>query len=140
MKRIKTFAGIIALLLAVLLLTACGKSEFGMSENTEKRMTITAENADKKDFFAVGSLEVEDGEQIVVTSNLKKGSIRVELIGTPAEQSIDQVPEMDGEATMTAELTGTDGVSGTVPAGSYLLKATCLEKASGTVVIEVQPA
>lgn len=127
-------------MLAVLLLTACGKSEFGMSEATEKRMTITAENADKKAFFMGGSLEVEDGEQIVVTSNLKKGSIRVELVGTPAEQSIDQLPEMNGEAAMTAELTGTDGMSGTVPAGSYLLRATCLEKASGTVEIEVQPA
>lgn len=140
MKRIKTLTGIIALLLAALLLTACGKSKFGMAENTAKRMTIAADNADKKDFFMVGSLEVEDGEQIVVTSNLKKGSIRVELVGTPAEQSIDQLPEMNGEATLTAELTGTDGVSGTVPAGSYLLRATCLEKASGTVEIEVQPA
>lgn len=140
MKRIKTLTGIIALLLAALLLTACGKSEFGMAENTAKRMTIAADNADKKDFFMVGSLEVEDGEQIVVTSNLKKGSIRVELVGTPAEQSIDQLPEMNGEATLTAEHTGTDGVSGTVPAGSYLLRATCLEKASGTVEIEVQPA
>ena len=140
MKRIKTFAGIFALLLAALLLMACGKSEFGMAENTAKRMTIAADNADKKDFFMVGSLEVEDGEQIVVTSNLKKGSIRVELVGTPAEQSIDQLPEMNGAATLTAELTGTDGVSGTVPAGSYLLRATCLEKASGTVEIEVQPA
>ena len=140
MKRIKTLTGIIALLLAALLLTACGKTEFGMAENTAKRMTIAADNADKKDFFMVGSLEVEDGEQIVVTSNLKKGSIRVELVGTPAEQSIDQLPEMNGEATLTAELTGTDGVSGTVPAGSYLLRATCLEKASGTVEIEVQPA
>ena len=140
MKNIKTFAGIFALLLAALLLTACGKSEFGMAENTAKRMTIAADNADKKDFFMVGSLEVEDGEQIVVTSNLKKGSIRVELVGTPAEQSIDQLPEMNGEATLTAEHTGTDGVSGTVPAGSYLLRATCLEKASGTVEIEVQPA
>lgn len=127
-------------MLAALLLTACGKTEFGMAENTAKRMTIAADNADKKDFFMVGSLEVEDGEQIVVTSNLKKGSIRVELVGTPAEQSIDQLPEMNGEATLTAELTGTDGVSGTVPAGSYLLRATCLEKASGTVEIEVQPA
>ena len=140
MKRIKTLTGIIALLLAALLLTACGKSEFGMAENTAKRMTIAADNADKKDFFMVGSLEVEDGEQIVVTSNLKKGSIRVELVSTPAEQSIDQLPEMNGEATLTAEHTGTDGVSGTVPAGSYLLRATCLEKASGTVEIEVQPA
>ena len=75
-----------------------------------------------------------------MTSNLKKGSIRVELVSTPAEQSIDQLPEMNGEATLTAELTGTDGMSGTVPAGSYLLRATCLEKASGTVEIEVQPA
>ena len=65
MKRIKTLTGIIALLLAALLLTACGKSEFGMAENTAKRMTIAADNADKKDFFMVGSLEVEDGEQIV---------------------------------------------------------------------------
>ncbi len=139
MKRSKAFTGIIVLL-AALLLTACGKSEFGLSENTEKRMTIMAENADKKAFFMVGSLEVEDGEEIVVSSNLKKGSIRVELVGTPAEQSIDHLPETDGEATMTAELTGTDGMSGTVPAGSYLLRATCLEKASGTIVIEVQPA
>ena len=46
---------------------------------------------------------------------------------------------MNGEATLTAELTGTEGLSGTVHAVSYLLLATCLEKASGTVEIEVQP-
>lgn len=130
---------IIALVLSMLVLTACGKSEFGLSENTEKKMTITAENADKDAFFMVGSLEVADGEQIAITSNLTKGSVRVEIIGTPEEQSIDQIPDMNAEATLTADLKSTDSVSGTVEAGTYMLKATCLEKATGTVLVEVTP-
>ena len=140
MKRIKALALAAALLLTMLMLTACGKSEFGMSENTEKKMTITAQNADKNDFFMVGSLEVEDGEQIAFSADLTKGTIRVELIGTPAEQSIDELPELDDEATVKAELSGTDEFFETVPAGSYMLKATCLKKATGSVQIEVIPA
>ena len=139
MKRMTSFTMIIALVLSMLVLTACGKSEFGLSENTEKKMTITAENADKDSFFMVGSLEVADGEQIAITSNLTKGSIRVEIVGTPEEQSIDQIPDMNAEATLAADLKGTDSVSGTVEAGTYMLKATCLEKATGTVLVEVTP-
>ena len=97
MKRMTSFTMIIALVLSMLVLTACGKSEFGLSENTEKKMTITAENADKDAFFMVGSLEVADGEQIAITSNLTKGSVRVEIIGMPAEQSIDQIPDLNVE-------------------------------------------
>ena len=139
MKRMTSFTMIIALVLSMLVLTACGKSEFGLSENTEKKMTITAENADKDAFFMVGSLEVADGEQIAITSNLTKGSVRVEIIGTPEEQSIDQIPDMNAEATLAADLKGMDSVSGTVEAGTYMLKATCLEKATGTVLVEVTP-
>ncbi len=139
MKRMTSFTMIIALVLSMLVLTACGKSEFGLSENTEKKMTITAENADKDALFMVGSLEVADGEQIAITSNLTKGSVRVEIIGTPEEQSIDQIPDMNAEATLTADLKSTDSVSGTVEAGTYMLKATCLEKATGTVLVEVTP-
>ena len=139
MKRMTSFKMIIALVLLMLVLTACGKSEFGLSENTEKKMTITAENADKDALFMVGSLEVADGEQIAITSNLTKGSVRVEIIGTPEEQSIDQIPDTNAEATLTADLKSTDSVSGTVAAGTYMLKATCLEKATGTVLVEVSP-
>ena len=139
MKRMTSFTMIIALVLSMLVLTACGKSEFGLSENTEKKMTITAENADKDAFFMVGSLEVADGEQIAITSGLTKGSVRVEIVGTPEEQSIDQIPDMNAEATLAADLKGTDSVSGTVEAGTYMLKATCLEKATGTVLVEVSP-
>ena len=140
MKRNKALIAIMALVLSLLMLTACGKSEFGMSENTGKRMVVTAQNADKDAFFMVGSLEVDEGEQIAITSNLTKGSVRVEIIGVPAEQSIDELPDLNVEPIITANLHSNDQQSGTVSAGTYMLKATCLEKATGTVLIEVQPA
>ena len=140
MKRKNTLIAIMALVLSLLMLTACGKSEFGMSENTGKRMVITAQNADKDAFFMVGSLEVGEGEQIAITSNLTKGSVRVEIIGVPAEQSIDELPDLNGETIITANLRSNDWQSGTVSEGSYMLKAICLEKATGTVLIEVLPA
>ena len=64
----------------------------------------------------------------------------VEIVGTPAEQSIDELPDTNAEAVLTAKLHDNEGASGTLPAGSYLLRATCLARATGTVVIEVEPA
>ena len=135
-----TVAVILALLLSMLMLTACGKSEFGVTENTGKRMTITAENAEKDAFFMVGALEVDEEEQIVIASDLTKGSVRVEIVEAPEGESVEELTAADGDAILTANLKTTEGASGTVPAGSYLVKATCLERATGTVEIEVQPA
>lgn len=140
MKRKSILLALAVPMLLMLTLTGCGKSVFGVAEYTEKRITITAENADKDAFFMVGSLEVAEGEQIVITSSLTKGSVRVEIVAAPEDQSMDSFPEMDGNAIITADVSRTDGASGTVPAGSYLLRALCLEKATGTVQIEVKPA
>jgi hypothetical protein len=75
----KIIAAILEGILSLLMLTACGKSQFGLTENTEKRMVITAERAAKDDFFLVGSLKVDEGEQITISSDLEKGSVRVEI-------------------------------------------------------------
>lgn len=140
MKRKSILLALAMSALLMLALTGCGKSVFGVAENTEKRITITAENADKDAFFMVGSLEVADGERIVITSSLAKGAVRVEIVAAPEDQSMDSFPKMDGDAIITADVSRTDGASGTVPAGSYLLRAVCLEKATGTIQIEVKPA
>ena len=65
--------------------------------------------------------------------------LKQEIIAAAAEQSIDQLPDLNDEAAITALLKSTDSVSGTVAAGSYMLKAVCVEKATGTVQIEVVP-
>ncbi len=139
-EKTRNAGSIIAVLALMLTLTACGKSEFGLSENTGKQMTVTAQNADRGAFFTAGSLDVADGEQIVITSNLTKGSVRVEIAAASEDQSIDKLPDMTDEAIIKADLENGDSVSETAAAGSYLLKATCLEKATGTVHIEVKPA
>ena len=136
----KTRRNYIIIFVLALTLTACGKSEFGVTENTWKHMTITAQNADKDAFFMVGSLDVADGEQIEITASLTKGSVKVEIVRSPDSQGISEIPETDGAAIISADLVRTDGASGTVPAGTYLLRATCLEKATGTIQINVMPA
>ena len=140
MKRIKAFTVVAILVLLAVSFTGCGKTVFSVTDDTEKQMTITAQKADKDAFLMGGTLEVADGEQIVITSGLEKGSVRVEIIAAPEDQSIDIFPEMDGDAVITADVSGADTASGTAPAGSYLVRATCLEKAAGTVQIEVKPA
>jgi len=140
-KKSGIAVSVIAAALAAVLLTACGKSEFAVTENSEKLMLITAKNADKDDFFAAGTLEVEEGEQVRITSDLKKGSIRVEVYG-PDERTIEESPDLDGEVALTADLASKDGgkeASSTMPAGSYMMRATCLEKATGTIKVIVEP-
>ena len=138
MRNCRRRGAIIAVILAAMMLASCGKSEFGVTENTEKVMVITAINAEKDAFFMVGSLEVEEGDEISIAADLTKGSVRVELVGAP-EETIENMPDLSGEAAITANLQRTDGASGTVKPGSYLLRATCLETASGTVEILVRP-
>ncbi len=140
MKRINVFGMIPVLALLVLTLAACGKSEFEVTANTEKQMIVTAEKADKGASFMVGALEVADGEQVVITSDLKEGMVKVEIIRAAEEQSIDTVPETDGEVVLYADVKGKDGASATMSAGSYLLRASCLEKATGTIQIQAVPA
>ena len=140
MKKGNRIALVMTLSFLVMALTACGRSAFGVTENTGKHMTITAERADKDAFFMLGTLEVDEGEQLAINANLTKGAIRVEIIAVDAEQSIDKLPNMDSEPALMANLKATESTSGTLPAGAYLLRATCLEKATGTVQIEVSSA
>ncbi len=124
------------IVLSALMMTACSKSEFIMSENTEKAMTIKAENANVDDFFMIGTLTVGEGEQITITSNLEKGAVKVELIGVPENQSIDEVPDLEIEPTYT----DTVEVGSASLVGDYMVKATVTEKATGTIDINVIPA
>ena len=139
-RRINTLTIIVALAMFALMLTACGKSEFGGNPDPGgKQITVKAVNADKGDYFIGGTVAVGEYEKIVISSNLDKGSIRVELFEAPAGESADQLPELSSEPIIEADVSSVEGTSSEVPPGIYLLKATCLEKATGHVYIEVKP-
>ncbi|MBO5554525.1 MAG: hypothetical protein J5941_03260 [Solobacterium sp.] len=139
MKNRKTLFRIAALALSAVMLAGCGKSEFGVIDNTPKKMVISAENADKDDMIMTGGLEVGEGETVTVTSELTKGEVCVELFIQPEEQSIEEVPELEGDPILMANLKPGESAFAEMQAGDYIVRATCLEKASGTVQIEVKP-
>ena len=86
-----------------------------------------------------GSLTAEEGDQISVSAGLEEGTVRIELYQMPEEQSAEELPELSGEPVMTADLSKADVQAGTVAPGTYMVKAIVLEKATGTVDIEVKP-
>lgn len=140
MKRFLSIIAITVLAVSMLAMVSCGKHEFSGNMDDEKNMTITAVNADKGDYFATGTLVVEDGEQVSIDTALEKGEITVEFIASEGEQNIDELPELDGDATYTAYLSGTNSQAVSFGAGSFMIKPTVTDKATGTVTITVQPA
>ena len=134
----KRIAVILALALSVLLLAACGKSEFGVIQNDPDRIVISAENAEKDAFFVTGTLEAAEGQQIVAVADLEKGSIRVEIYAAPeGEESVNELTDL-GDALLTGDLKADERFEGGMAAGSYLVKAICLERATGSVEITVE--
>ena len=128
------------LLLSAFNLTACSSSEFGGEVVDEKNMTITAENADKEDSFMVGSLEVGQGEEFVISSGLTKGSITLSFILAPEDQNIDELPDLDVEPVITTEVFDNTTQYFAADPGDYYVKAEVTDKATGTINIAVQTA
>ena len=140
MKKIVSIIVVAVLVVAMLSMTSCGKREFSGSIDGDKNMTINAVKADEGDYFVTGSLVVEDGEQIAIDTDLESGEITVKFIASDGEQSAEELPELDGEATYTAYLEGTNSQAVSFGAGTFMIKPTVTKKATGTITITVQPA
>ena len=137
MKQMITRILTIALACIAVLFAGCAKPVFTMSENTETKMVITADNARRNDYFAVGTLVVKDGESITYTSALSRGEIKIELIGYQAGASAEEVPVLDDTVLVSFGASGNKTETLTAAPGEYMLKATCRSQATGTVTIEV---
>ena len=126
-----------AAMLAAVALAGCTKSELVCDAADSKDVVITANRAAKDDFFMVGTLEVDEGETIRIKPELSKGTILIELILEEEEQSMEELPDFDAAAAAVFEVSGTGEVT-TDPAemtGSYMVRVTVTEKATGTVHI-----
>ena len=140
MKRILSIITAAVLAVSMLAMVSCGGSDFSGIVDSDKDMTINAVNAGTGEYFVTGTLVVDEGEQIAIDTALEKGEITVEFIGSAEEESIDELPELDGDATYTAYLSGTNSQAVSFGAGSYMVKVTATERATGTIEISVQPA
>lgn len=126
------------LMVTMIMFSSCGKSEFACTENQEKMMMITAKEAAKDSFFLTGTLIVEDGEKLVISSDLEKGSVSLGFISPTGMDDIESVPDVDVDPLITADVIGTQIQEYQISPGEYLLKATVREKATGTIKIDIK--
>lgn len=139
MKKRRIFIIACFMIMAIVALTACGGT-LGIDCSNEKDVHVEAKNANTDDWVVTGSLTVEEGETVSFAANMEKGEIKIELFGMPEDQSIDELPDdPEGEPVTMFMAGGTDAMSVTPAAGSYLIKATVTEKATGSVEITAGP-
>lgn len=139
MKKFISIIAIAVLAVSMLTMVSCGKSEFSGSVDDEKHMTVNAVKADKGDFYVTGTLVVDEGEEIAIEPDLESGSIDLEFISSEGLDNGEELPEVDTDnAAYSAHLTGADAQTIGFGAGSFLVKATVTEKATGTINITVQ--
>ena len=137
MKKRSLLAVIMIMAVAMLVMASCGKSELSGNVKDEKSMTITAVNSDKGDYFVTGTLEADEDDSVTIEAELEKGSIQIEFIASAGEGSAEEVPDIGGEATYTAYVSGEDEQTVSLPEGDYMVKVTVTEKATGTVEISL---
>jgi len=139
MKRKACILSIMALVLAMIAMTACSGSSFGIAVADEKTAAITAENADKDDMASSGSLVAGEDEQITIDSNLDSGEIRIDFISDEGFDDPEEVPDLENaEVKYTTTVSGVESQAVMFGAGSYIVRATVVDKASGTIDIVVK--
>ena len=108
---------------AVLMLAACGKSEFRM-DTTPVFAEVTAKNA-AADATASGAMTVEEGECVVVSSNIRKGEVSI------------MFKDHTGNIELNEAYNGSGFSSYTITPGEYDVTAAVTQKATGTITVLV---
>ena len=137
MKKLLSIMAVMVLTASMLTMVSCGKSELTGEVIDEKSMTVTASKADTGDYFVTGSLEFEEGEQLSIEPNLESGEMTIEFINGEGMDNPDELPDVSGDAQYTAFISGTNAQTVSMPAGTYMIKVTVTDKATGTVAINV---
>ena len=137
MKKLLSIMAVMVLTASMLTMVSCGKTELSGEMVDDKSMTVTASKADSGDYFVTGSMEFEEGEQLSIEPNLESGEMTIEFISAEGMDDPEELPELDGNAQYTAFISGSNAQKVSMPSGSYMVKVTVTDKATGTVTINV---
>ena len=134
--------------IAIIVITAfaiagCGKTELILEAAEDgNSMNVEATNAGEEDFATSGTLNVKDGDKVIIEPAFEEGEVNVKLI--PAEGIDENANEkelesaLDGDNAVLSELiSGDKAVSFDVPPGDYYVSVVVTEKATGTATIKV---
>ena len=144
MKMKKLFTAAAAAVMALTLAACSSSSEsyslsFDILNNKEGEVVI--ENADKDSAVSSGALAVGEGEEIVITSELEKGKVLIQIQKSAeanTEDTNDLEPPTFDHAEYEIEVEGSD-IAHCVPVpGEYDVNVVMQDKTSGKITMLVQ--
>lgn len=138
MKKKTLILSILVLAIALVAMVSCSSSSLAVNSTDEKHTDIIAENAGPDDETLSGTIVVGEDEQVTIDSNLEKGGLQIDFIKSEGEQSEEDTPDMDAEPTYTANVSEVESQAVQFGAGTYMVKVTPTDKATGTVNIVVK--
>lgn len=148
MKRTKLFTAIAAMVMALSLAACSSSSEsyscsFNIMNGKEGEAVI--DNADKDVAVSSGALEVAEGEEILITSELENGKVMIQIqksaeTGTEDSDTFNNESPTFDHADVEVEMEGSEIAHCTVVPGEYDVNIVMLDKTSGKISMTVQPA
>ena len=130
-KRILALAGTLALVLA---LAACGAVSSLVSDYDDETgaVKVVAENA--SDSYVNGYVTVEEGQCLVISPDLTKGSFDVQVTLMEREATAEDLGTAE-EPALEENVSGRVMSTYDLEPGEYMLGITAQGKATGTLVI-----
>ena len=130
-------------------LAACSSSSesysysFNIMNGKEGEAVI--DNADKDTAVSSGALEVGEGEEILITSELENGKVLIQIqksaeTGTEDTDTLNMEPPTFDHADVEVEMEGSEIAHCTVAPGEYDVNIVMQDKTSGKISMTVQPA
>ena len=145
MKKTKLLTAVAAAVMALTLAACSSSSEsYSLSFNilNNKEGEVVIENADKDSAVSSGALEVGEGEEILITSELEKGKVLIQIQKSAevnTEDTNDLEPPTFDHAEYEIEVEGSD-IAHCVPVpGEYDVNVVMQDKTSGKITMLVQP-
>ncbi len=138
MKKIVVLISLSILTLAMLLMVSCGGGvTLSGDVQDESHIVFTADKAAEGDFVMTGTLEVGEDQQILIDSALDPGAAQLEFVNNEGMDNMDEIPE-GAEASYTTDVSGVESQAISFGAGSYMVRVTVTEKATGTIDVQVK--
>ena len=136
MKRFRFI--ICILLLAALLLTACGGAVFSAT-STGQKSTVKANGAQDGDFIELEYTSVGKNRMAVIDSSLDKGQLLIEFVEVTVFAHTDQPADViQGDVAVSITVEGDDSEQIDLPKGDYVMRFTAVGETNGEVKVEIE--
>lgn len=136
MKRFRI--AICILLLASLLLSACGGAVFSAT-STGQKSTVKANDAKDGDFIELEYTSVGKNRMAVIETSLDKGQLLIEFVEVTVFAHVDEPADViQGDVAVSVTVEGDDSEQVDLPKGDYVIRITAVGNTNGEVKIDIE--